>query len=181
MASNAEALPIETGGATREASRPATNRHGALTWLAVTAAGISVAALAVVTLGGGEQDGDIKVTRYDARAQVLERRAHLEGQAWTIGRQAAAGSPNATPHGAAQLAERAEHRAHLEGQAWTIGPHPAASAPNAAAYRTAQLAERAEHRAHLEGQAGAIERQTATTANAPEPAYLPGSRHMPTR
>ena len=142
MASNAEALPVEIGGTTREASRSASSRRGALTWVAVTAAGISVAALAAITLSGDDHDVDIPAARYDPRAEVLERRAHLDGQARTIGRQLAA-----------------------------------ITAQSRARNRTAQLAERAERRGHLDGQPGTIGRQTAA---APEPVYLPGSRHLPT-
>jgi hypothetical protein len=113
MSSSTDTLPVEAGPATREASRPPRARRGALTWAAVIGAGIAVGALAVATLRGGDDDGDVPATRFNPQAEAIERQAHLDGQATTY------------------------------------GSHPADT--------------------------------LAPATTAPEPEFVPGSRHMPTR
>ncbi|HKE75535.1 MAG TPA: hypothetical protein VKB57_18070 [Acidimicrobiales bacterium] len=98
MATNTDTLPVETSEATREASRPPRARRGALTWAAVVAACVSVAALGVVTLRGGHGD-DTPATRFDPKAEVYEREAHTKGQATTYGRAAARTTPSAAHSG----------------------------------------------------------------------------------
>jgi len=152
MASNTDTLPVETGEAMREESRPPSARGGALIWAAVIGACILVAALVVVILSGGDDDGDIPATRVDPQAEVAERQAHLDGQATTYGRDSAVTAPSQAANLAVQQAERIERQAHLEGQARTYGQPPAGTSDT-----------------------------PAPAADEPGPEFLPGSRHVPTR
>jgi len=152
MAANTDTLPVEAGEATPEASRPRRARRGALTWAAVVGACVSVAVLGVMTLRGSGDDGDTRTTRFDPKAEVYEREAHLKGQATTYNRAGEPAAPRRPDHRAAQRAEQAERRAHLAGLAKTYGLH-AAETPD----------------------------PPAPAADAPEPEFIPGSRHMPTR
>lgn len=173
MASNTDTIPVESGTATRETTRPpkgrppSRTRRAALTWAAVVAAGTAVVALAVATFAGGDDNLDIPATRLDPRAEQLERDAHLEGQARTYGRDSAARAQSEAGNRTAQQAESRAERA--------------------ATARTVAEAERIERQAHLEGQARtygqrrADTSETPATAADPEPEFLPGSRHVPTR
>ena len=128
MAANTDTLPVETGGTTREASRPPRARRGALTWAAVVGACVSVAVLGVMTLRGSGDDGDTPTARFDPKAEVYERQAHTKGQATTYGRAGAATAQSHTNYRAALEAERAERQAHLDGLARTYGQRPAPAA-----------------------------------------------------
>jgi hypothetical protein len=183
MASNTDTIPVESGTATRETTRPpkgrppSRTRRAALTWAAIAAAGTAVVALAVATFTGGDDNLDIPATRLDSRAEQLERDAHLEGQARTYGRDNAASAQSEAGNRTAQQAEANRHVEWLESRA-----------ERAATARTLAEAERIERQAHLAGQArthGQRRADTsetpATAADAPEPEFLPGSRHVPTR
>jgi hypothetical protein len=173
MASNTDTIPVESGTATRETTRPpkgrppSRTRRAALTWATAVAAGTAVVALAVATFAGGDDNLDIPATRLDPRAEQLERDAHLEGQARTYGRDSAARAQSEAGNRTAQQAESRAERA--------------------ATARTVAEAERIESQAHLEGQARtygqrrADTSETPATAADPEPEFLPGSRHVPTR
>ena len=123
MASHIDTLPPETS--TPEPHPPPKPR-GVLTWAVVTGASVAVAALAVVTLTGGDDDSDMPATRFDPQAEQLEREAHLEGQARTYGQDGGSAPPSEPGNGAALQAEaeELERQAHLDGQAWTYGHHP---------------------------------------------------------
>jgi hypothetical protein len=111
MASNTDTIPVESGSATREPTRPpkvrppSRARRAALTSAATVAAATAVVALAVATFTGGDDNVDIRARRLAAQAEQHEREAHLEGQAKTHGSSRAtedavedsAGSPG---HGA---------------------------------------------------------------------------------
>jgi hypothetical protein len=183
MASNTDTIPVESGTATRETTRPPKGRppsrtpRAALSWAAVVAAGTAVVALAVATFAGGDDNLDIPATRLDPRAEQYERDAHLEGQARTYGRDNAAPAPSETGNRTAQQAEASRYVESLESRA-----------ERAATARTVAEAERIERQAHLEGQARTYGQRRADTsetpaiaADAPEPEFLPGSRHVPTR
>jgi hypothetical protein len=173
MTSNTDTIPVESGTATSETPRPpkgrtpSRTRRAALTWAAVVVAGMAVVALAVATFAGGDDNLDIPATRLDPRAEQLERDAHLEGQARTYGRDSAARAQSEAGNRTAQQAESRAERA--------------------ATARSVAEAERIERQAHLEGQARtygqrrADTSETPATAADPEPEFLPGSRHVPTR
>jgi hypothetical protein len=82
MASSTDTISSESGTTTREATRPpeprqpSRLRRAALAWGAIVAACIAVAALAVVTLRGGDDNVDIPPARLDSQAEL---QAHLEG------------------------------------------------------------------------------------------------------
>lgn len=124
MASHIDTIPPETS--TPE-PHPPPKARGVLTWAVVTGASVAVAALAVVTLTGGDDDSDMPATRFDPQAEQLEREAHIEGQARTYGPDGGSAPPSESGNGAAQeaQAEELERQAHLDGLAWTYGRHPA--------------------------------------------------------
>jgi hypothetical protein len=183
MASNTDTVPVESGTATRESTRtpkvrpPSRARRTALVWPAIIAACIAVAALAVATFTGGDDNVDIRVRRLAAQAEQHERDAHLEGQARTYGRDNAAPAQSEAGNRTAQQAEAKRYVEWLDSRA-----------ERAATARTVAEAERIERQAHLEGQARTYgqrradtSEKPATAADAPEPEFLPGSRHVPTR
>ena len=87
MESNADTYEVETSGATREGSSRPSNRRTALTWGAVAAAGVAVAAFSFTTLSGGDDGGGSLTT---------QRAAQLSGQA-SEQRCPAAGSDTPAP------------------------------------------------------------------------------------
>ena len=153
MASNTDTLPAETSTTAREAHRPPKVRRGALTWAAVIGVCIAVVALAVATLTGGDDGRDIPTPRLDPQAEQYERQAHLDGQARTYGHDNGAITPSQAGDRSSRnaQAEQYERQAHLDGQARTYGQHPAATSA------------------------------PTDEADTPEPQFLPGSRHVPTR
>jgi hypothetical protein len=153
MAPNTDTLTAETTTPAREPVRPPKSRRGALTWVAVIGACSAVVALAVITLTGGNDDRDFPTPRFDPQAEQYERQAHLDGQARTYGQDRGASTPSEAGNQSARnaQAEQYEHQAHLDGQARTYGQHPAATSA------------------------------PTDEADTPEPEFLPGSRHVPTR
>src|SRR5262245_31275039 len=130
---------------------PSQARRGARTWVAIIAACVAVVAIAAVAIVAGDE-GDTPATRLDPQAEQLERQAHLDGQANTHGRGPSAVTDEAaTQYRRLLEAERYEREAHLAGQAALHGPRP------------------------VDGPAPTDHGDT------PEPEYLPGSRHVPTR
>ena len=123
MASHIDTIPPETS--TPE-PHPPPKARGLLTWAIVTGASVAVAALAVVTLTGVDDDSDLPATRFAPQVEQLEREAHLEGQARTYGPNGGSAPPTEPGNGTAQEAqvEELERQAHLDGQAWTYGRHP---------------------------------------------------------
>ena len=124
-------------------------------------------------------DGRLTILDLEKLEEVAafdERDAHLEGQARTYGRDNAAPAQSEAGNRTAQQAEATRHMESLESRA-----------ERAATARTVAEAERIERQAHLEGQARTYgQRRTDTsetpaTAADPEPEFLPGSRHVPTR
>jgi len=159
MATNTDTIPVENGTtATRETTRPpkarppSRPRRPALTWAAIVAACIAVAALAVATFTGGDDNVDIPATRLDPRAEQYERDAHLEGQAKTHGGDATTDDGQSGP--LAAQAEQYERDAHLEGQAKTHGSDRGSD-------------NQAE--------------SNSTDSDPYDDEFLPGSRHVPAR
>jgi hypothetical protein len=76
--------------------------------------------------------------------------------------------------------EQYERQAHLDGQAKTYEQDSGAITPSEAGNQSARnaQAEQYERQAHLDGQAKTYGQHPAAT---PEPEFLPGSRHVPTR
>jgi hypothetical protein len=64
---------------------PVPSRRPALAWIAVVGACLAVVGLGLVTLGGGSSndESDLPSWRDSARAEEIERQAHLDGQART--------------------------------------------------------------------------------------------------
>jgi hypothetical protein len=171
MASSINTLPDTTDTATGGViqpprQRPPTSaRRTALTWGAIVAACLAVAALAVATLLGGDETDNSPPTRLDPRAEQYEREAHLGGQAKTYGRD----------HGANNRADAAAS-ARLQGQA--------DQANRAAAARLAAQAEQYERQAHLDGQAKTYSTADEFGSTGDQPSndgFVPGSRRMPLR
>jgi hypothetical protein len=69
MASNTDTILSERSTTSREATRPpkarppSRPRRAAVAWVAIIGAGMTVAALAVATFTGGDDDADIPATR----------------------------------------------------------------------------------------------------------------------
>jgi hypothetical protein len=123
MASHIDTIPPETSA---PEPPPPPRARGVLTWAVVTGASVAVAALAIVTLTGVDDDSEMPATRFNPQAEQLEREAHLEGQARTYGPDGGSAPPSEPGNGAAQeaQAEKLERQAHLDGLAWTYGRHP---------------------------------------------------------
>jgi hypothetical protein len=125
MGLNTHSMPIESGTTTREPERsprappPSRPLRALLAWLAVVAGAIAVAALAVATFTGGDDDPEVRTkARLATQAEQYERQAHIEGQAHTYGVTV---STTPTVGGNQAEAEQFDRKAHLEGQARTYG------------------------------------------------------------
>ena len=171
MASSIDTLPgtndTATGGVVHPPrQRPPTSaRRAVLAWCAIVAACLAVAALAIATLGGGDETDNAPPTRLDPRAEQYDREAHLDGQAKTYGRE----------HGANNRADAAAS-ARLQGQA--------DRANRAAAARLAAQADQYERQAHLEGQAKTYSTADEFGSTGDQPSndgFVPDSRRMPLR
>jgi hypothetical protein len=183
MATDTDTILSESGStATPEATRPPWARGPRhwdvkLVWAAIVAAGIAVAALAVTSFTGGDDDSDIRAWRLAERAEQVEREAHLEGQAKTYGgRHDSPNASDAARYRAAQQAEAAERQAHLEGQAKTHGGDDGLPNPFDAGNRAA-------YDARAKAYVGSDD-QSESNASGGDPSndeFVPGSRHMPTR
>jgi hypothetical protein len=180
MATDTDTIPVENDTATREATHPprarppSRPRRAWLGWAAIVTASIAVAALAVATFTGGDDDADIPATRLDSQAEQHERQAHLEGQAKTYG-----GDDTTDDGQSAQLAEQYEREAHLEGQAKTHGA-TASTNPIDVGDQAAR-AERFDRKAHLEGQSRIYGNADPDDEPSSHDEFVPGSRHMPMR
>jgi hypothetical protein len=153
-----------------DAPRPTRTSHGGVIWVVAIAACVAVVAISVAIVTSGGDDSDVPPPRFDWHAESLERQAHLDGQADLHSADRDAVTTGGAP------SDLARFRAAERGEAVVSS--------DVARFLAA---ERAEQEAHLEAQADTYEAspvdepQPADEDDAPEPAYLPGSRHVPTR
>ena len=87
-----DTISQESDSAPREPSNtpaekpPVRNRRPALAWIAVAVALLAVVVLAFATLAGSSSDEpELPSWRDTAKAEEIERQAHLDGQARTYG------------------------------------------------------------------------------------------------
>jgi hypothetical protein len=111
-----DTISQESDSATREPNSnpaekpPVRRRRSALAWIAVAVALLAVVVLAFATLAGGSSDEpELPSWRDSAKAEEIERQAHLDGQARTYG-----GAEESTASNRASQAAEAERYIELQ-------------------------------------------------------------------